>query len=169
MGLNLHENLGIDTIQGKPLEMSAIEFVEEIDPTSQFWRDSFVKRYPKVFSGLVRSKNHKTFTNFKDPLIPRHVKGSKVRIHIQDRVATEIKALIRDIYIERLDNCTTAHFNAPMFLTAKKDELVKLALNAKPMKAQIWKNKHQMPNMHERIYSAAQIIIRNTHGLPLFT
>ena len=103
------------------------------------------------------------FTNFKDPLIPRQVKGRKVPIHIQDRVA-EIKKLIKDKHNEKLDKCTTDHFIVPIVLTAKKDGSIKLALNAKPMNAQIWQNKYQMPDMHELIDSAAQNITRDTPG-----
>ena len=82
--LNLHEQLGIETVQRGPTEVNFTEDVEELDPTSQFWRDHFVKRYPNVFNRLGRSKNQKVFTNFQDPLIPRQVKGRKVPIHLQD-------------------------------------------------------------------------------------
>ena len=164
LGLNLHEKLGIETVQRRPAAVSYAEEDEELDLTSKFWRDYFIKRYPNVFSRLGRSKNHKVFTNFKDPLVPIQVKGRKVPIHLQDRVTAEIKKLIKDKHIERLQKCTTDHFIAPIVLTAKKDGSIKLALNAKPMNAQIWQNKYQMPNMHELIDSAAQIITRDTPG-----
>ena len=45
----------------------------------------------------------------------------------------------------------------------------KLALNAKPMNAQIWKNKYQMPNIHELINSVAQIITKDAPGEVWFT
>ena len=32
------------------------------------------------------------------------------------------------------------------------------------MNAQIWKNKYQMPNMHEPINSVAQVITKDVHG-----
>ena len=115
-GLNPHEQLRIETIR-----VNFAEDVNEMDPTSKFWRDHFVNRYPKVFSRLGRSKSHKMFTNFKDPLIPRQVKGREVHIHIQDRVRAEIKKLIKDIHIEKLNKCTTDHFIAPIVLTTKKD------------------------------------------------
>ena len=54
-------------------------------------------------------------------------------------------------------------------LTAKKDGSIKLALNAKPMNAEIWKNKYQMPNIHELIDSAAQIITKDVPGKVWFT
>ena len=63
-----------------------------------------------------------------------------------------------------LDKCTTDFFIAPIVLTAKKDGSIKLALYAKPMNAQIWKNKYQMPNIHELIDSAAHIVTRNVPG-----
>ena len=128
-----------------------------------------MKRYSNVFNRLGRSKNHEVFTNFKDPLIPRQVKGRKVPIHLQDRVTAEIKKLIKNKHIEKLEKSRTDHFIAPIVLTAKKDGTIKLALNAKPMNAQIWQNKYQMPNMHELIDSAAQVITRDTPGKVYFT
>ena len=83
--------------------------------------------------------------------MPRQVKGRKVPIHIQDRVASEIKLLVEQGHIEKLGKCTTDFFFAPIVLTAKKDGSIKLALNAKPMNAQICKNKYQMPKIHELI------------------
>ena len=78
LGLNLHEQLGFETIQRKPTEVYSADEVEEMDPTSKFWKEYFVNRYPNMFSRLKRSKNHKIFTNFKDSLIPRQVKGKKI-------------------------------------------------------------------------------------------
>ena len=167
--MNLHEKLGIEAVQRRPAEVSYAEEDQEYGSTSKFWRDHFVKRYPNVFSRLGRSKNHKVFTNFRDPLVPRQVKGQKVPIHLQDRVTAEIKKLIKNKHIEKLEKCTTDHFIAPIVLTAKKDGSIKLSLNAKPMNAQIWQNKYQMPNMHKLIDSVAQIITRDTPGEVWFT
>ena len=122
-----------------------------------------------MFSRLGRSKNHKVFTNFKYPLVPRQVKGRTVPVHIQDRVASEIRQLVKQGHIEKLDKCTTDYFIAPIVLSAKKDRSIKLALNAKPMNAKIWKNKYQMPNIHELIDSAAQIITKDVPGKVWFT
>ena len=43
-------------------------------------------------------------------------------------------------------------------ITAKRDNTVKLALDAKPVNAQIHKNKYQMPNLEELMDNASQII-----------
>ena len=69
------------------------------DPISEYWKTYFLKRYAHVFNRLGRSKNHKVCTNFKVSLIPRQVKGRKVPIHIQERVAGEIKTLVENGHI----------------------------------------------------------------------
>ena len=40
LGLNLHEKLGIETVQRRPAQISLAEEEQELDPTSQFWRDN---------------------------------------------------------------------------------------------------------------------------------
>ena len=168
LGLDLQDQLGVVTTQLRAEHFQQLE-VKDQDPTSDYWSSFFAKKYAHVFNRLGRSKNHKVFTNFKYPLVPRQVKGRKVPIHIQDRVANEIKQLVRQGHIEKLDKCTTDYFIAPIVLTAKKDGSIKLALNAKPMNAQIWKNKYQMPNIHELIDSVAQIITNDVPGTVWFT
>ena len=168
MGLDLQDQLGVVTTQLRAEHVQQLE-VKDQDPTSDYWSSFFAKKYAHVFSRLGRSKNHKVFTNFKYPLVPRQVKGRKVPIHIQDRLASEIKQLVRQGHIEKLDKCTTDYFIAPIVLTVKKDGSIKLALNAKPMNAQIWKNKYQMPNFHELIDSAAQLITKDVPGKVWFT
>ena len=168
LGLDLQEQLCIVTTQLKAETIQSLEYSSS-DPISEYWSSFFAKKYAHVFSRLGRSKNHKVYTNFKFPLVPRRIKGRKVPIHIQDRVASEIKLLVEQGHIEKLDKCTTDFFIAPIVLTAKKYEYIKLALNAKPMNAQIWKNKYQMPNIHELIDSAAHIITRIVPGKVWFT
>ena len=46
---------------------------------------------------------------------------------------------------------------------------MKLAMDAKPMNSQIYKNKFQMPNLLDFLDSAAQIITAKTEGTVLFT
>ena len=168
MGLDLQDQLGVMTTQ---LRAESVHLLEDKfqDPISEYWGSFFASKNAHVFSRLGRSKNHKVYTNFKFPLVPRQDKGRKVPIHVQDRVADEIKLLLEQGQIEKLDKCSTDFFIAPIVLTAKKDGSIKLALNAKPMNAQIWKNKYQMPNIHKLIDSVAQIITKDVSGKVWFT
>ena len=168
LGLDLQDRLGVVTTQLRAESVLLLE--DKIQkPISEYWGSFFASKYAHVFSRLGRSKNHKVYTNVKFSLVPRQVKERKVPIHIQDRVANEIKQLVKQGHIETLDKCTTDFFVAPIVLTAKKDGSIKLVLNAKPMHAQIWKNKYQMPKIHELIDSAAQIITKDVPGKVWFT
>ena len=136
LGLDLQEQIGVVTTQLKAESVQSLES-HSTDPISEYWSSFFAKKYAHVFSRLGRSKHHKVYTNLKFPLVARQIKGRKVPIHIQDKVANEIKLLVEQGHLEKLDKCTTDFFIAPIVLTAKKDGSIKLALNAKPMNAQI--------------------------------
>ena len=101
--------------------------------------------------------------------MPRQIKGLKEPIHIQDRLSEEFKSLVRDGHITKLEKCTTDHFMNPIMITAKEDGSIKLAMDAKFLNAQIWKNKYQKPNIQELIDSAAQIITSDVPGSVWFT
>ena len=168
LGLDLQEQLGVITTQLKAETVHLLENISQ-NPISDYWSSFFAKKHAHVFSRLGRSEHQKVYTNFKFPLVPGQIKVRKVPIHIHYRTASEIKLLMEQGHIEKLDKCTTDFFIAIIELTAKKDGSIKLALNAKPMNSQVWKNKYQMPNIHELLDSAAQIITRNVTGKVWFT
>ena len=84
-------------------------------------------------------------------------------------MGAEIRKLIKEGHIVKLNKCTIDHLVAPVVITAKKDGTVKLAMDAKPMNSQIFKNKFQMPNLLELLDSAGQIITAETEGTVWFT
>ena len=172
LGLDIQPELGKVTTQLKPPKVSVNTISEEQENDSAeltFWENNFLKKFNDVFQRLGRSKNHKVFTLFKSPLIPIQEKGRRVPIHIQTKMGAEIKKLIREGNIVKLHKCTSDQFVAPVVITAKKDGTVKLAMDAKAMNSQIYKNKFQMPNLLELLDSAAQIITVKTEGTVWFT
>ena len=90
-------------------------------------------------------------------------------MHIQDKVGQEIQKLNHEGHVGKLNKCTSEHFISPIVITGKKDDSVKLAMDAKPMNDQIHKNHYQMPNLLELLDSAAQIITSDTSGDVWFT
>ena len=112
LGLDLQEQLGVVITQ---LRAESVQLLENVyqDPISDYWSSFFARKYAHVLSRLGRSKHHKVYTNFKFPLVPRQIKGQKDSIHIQDRIASEIKLLMKQGHIEKLDECTTNFFIAP--------------------------------------------------------
>ena len=130
MGLDLQSSMGIDTVHRNPPQMKTVQNLVE-NLTSELFKSHFVKTYPLLFTRLGRSKSHQVHSTFMEPLIPRQIKGRKVPIHIQDRVSEELKSLVSDGHITKLEKCTTDHFINPIVITAKKNGSIKLAMNPK--------------------------------------
>ena len=128
-----------------------------------------MNKFKEIFTRQGRAKNHRVHSVFKDPLVPLQEKGRRVPIHIQENVGWEIKKLIKEGHIVKLNKCTSDSFVAPVVITAKKDGSIKLAMDDKPMNAQIFKNQYQMPNFLEQLDVAAQIINKDTPGEVWFT
>ena len=60
-------------------------------------------------------------------------------------------------------------FIAPIVITVKKDDSMKLALDAKPISRQLYKNKYQMLNVDELMDGISQIITARAAGTLYFT
>ena len=55
-------------------------------------------------------------------------------------------------------------FLCPICNDSKKDESIKLALDAKPINRQLFKNKYQMPNLDNFIDGVSQIVTEKKEG-----
>ena len=140
-----------------------------MEETSTHWKNFYSNKYKDIFTRLGRSKSHRVHTVFKQLLTPIQEKDRRVPIQIQEKVGEEIKRLIKEGYIVKLNKCTIKFFVAPVVITAKKDGSVKIAMDAKLMNAQIFKNQYQMPNLLEQLDVAAQTINSNLPSEVLFT
>ena len=80
-----------------------------------------------------------------------------------------MEKLLKGGHIKRLDKCTSDSFIAPIVITVKKDDCIKLALDAKPINRQLFKNKYQMPNVGELLDGVSQIVTANTNGTLYFS
>ena len=76
----------------------------------------------------------------------------------------ELDKLLSEGHITKLDKCTSDCFIAPIKITVKKDDSIKLALDAKPINRQLYKNKYQMPNVDELMDGVSQIVTAKTQG-----
>ena len=102
LGLDLQEQLGVVTAQMKAESVQSLENSSS-DPIPDYWSSFFARKYAHVLSRLGRSKHHNIYSKFKFPLMPRQIKGRKVPIYIQDRVTSEIKLLVEQGHIKKLD------------------------------------------------------------------
>ena len=103
------------------------------------WRNKFYSKYKDLFDQQGCSNNHVVSTKFKHPLCPLQEKGRRIPIHIQEKVHDEMENRLKEGHQKRLDKCTSDCFIAPIVITVKKDDSIKLALDAKPINRQLFK------------------------------
>ena len=69
----------------------------------------------------------------------------------------------------KLDKCSSDCFIDPIVITVKKDNLIKLAVDDKPVNRQLFKNKYQLPKVDELPDGVSQIVTANAVGTLSFT
>ena len=74
-------------------------------------------------------------------------KGRRIPIQLQNAVDAEIKRLLKDGHIEKINEIKDDVFIQPTVITVKKDRSVKIALDARALNQAIDKDKYQMPNL----------------------
>ena len=136
---------------------------------SEGMKQQFFKKFPSLFDRQGESKNHVVNTKLKYPLCPTQEKGRRIPIHIQGKVQDELDKLLSEGHMTKLDKCTSDCFIAPIVITVKKDDSIKMALDAKPINRQLYKNKYQMPNVDELLDGVSQIVTAKTQGTLYFT
>ena len=168
IGLDLQGQGGIATTQ-KPAPKELSRFDVLMCEQSEGWKNKFLKNFSDLFVRQGISKNHTISSNFKYPLCPIQEKGIRTPMHIQDKVEKEIEKMLTEGHSNKLDKCTSDCFVAPIVITVKKDDWIKLALDAKPINRQIFRNKHQMPNVDELNDGVSQIVTENKESILYFT
>ena len=168
LGLDLQSKVGIHTTQKlAPKEKTRFDVL--LYEQSEAWENKFYSKFKNLFGRQGCSKNHVVSTKFKYPLSSLQEKGRRIPIHIQGKVYEEMKKLLKEGHIKRLDKCTSDCFIAPIVITVKKDDSIKLALDAKPIIRQLFKNKYQMPNVDELLDGVRQINTANESGTLYFS
>ena len=81
----------------------------------------------------------------------------------------ELSKLLSEGHITKLDKYTSDCFISPIVITVKKDDSIKLALDAKPINRQLYENKYQMPNEDELLDGVCQTVTANIAGTLYFT
>ena len=94
-------------------------------------------------------------THFHSPFKLVQTKCRRVPLHLLDSVKVELYRMEKEGHIVKLSKCDEDCFISPIVITRKKDGSIKLALDSKLLNNQIFKNKYQMPNIHELIDNIA--------------
>ena len=100
-----------------------------------------------MVSRIGRSKSHVAKSKFHKHIQPRHQKGRRIPINLQDKNNSELMKLLAEKHIIKLSSCPDKYFRSPIVVTVKKDQTIKLALDSKVINKAIHTNKYQMPNI----------------------
>ena len=141
---------------------------KSINSISQTDKDKKILNISKTFKNLFfrigKIKNQMKITHFHEPLKPIQLKGRRVPLQLLDSVKTELNRLTDEGHFKKLENCDEDRFISPIVITCKKHKSIKLALDSKFINKQIYKNKYQMPNIHELVDNVAAQIANNYVG-----
>ena len=147
LGRNLLPQIGIQLHQErKPVGKSAL-YVNNIDSSDTQIATWVRTTYPGLCTRIGRSKNHMVHTKF--------LSEFKAFL-IQEKVEHEIRSLIDQGHIIRLEKCSDQQFISPIVITVKKDGSIKLAMDSKQINKSIHKNNDQMPNIDVLLDNIAQ-------------
>ena len=121
LGLYLQSKSGIHTTQ-KTAATEMSSFGVLLCEQSQGWKQLFYNKFSDLFDYQSSSKNHVVSTEFKYLLCPIQEKGRRIRIHIRDKIQSELTNMLLEGHIKKLDKCTSDCFLAQNVITVKKDD-----------------------------------------------
>ena len=102
---------------------------------------------------MVKSRFHKQFQ-------PKHQKCGKVLINPQKRIDFEIKKLLIEEHLEKLNNCSGQFLMSTIVITVKRDQNIKLALDSIILNTSMHKTKYQIHNSDKLIDYLSQLITK---------
>ena len=148
IGRDLFPKLGFSVIQLKQ--------VVNIDQNQCPIKRQISFDFPDLITRVGKSLKHSLKSTFHDEFTPTHQKGRRVPINLQPLVNIELKKLLDEKHIIKLNSCSDKNFISPIVITVKRDKTVKLALDSKILNKSIHKNKYQMPNIDNLIDTIQQ-------------
>ena len=96
MGRDLFNQLGIAVTQ---CSFSPGNQVNAILPSFEL-KGLFAKRFPNLISHVGKSKTHVVKLNFHKKFRPRHQRGRRIPMNLQDKVNIELKKLLDEKHIK---------------------------------------------------------------------
>ena len=154
IGRDLFDRLGLAVAQSSSVKGNQVNTIV----SSLEFNEHIAKSFPNLILRIGKLKNHVAKSNFHKDIQPRHQKGRRIRINLQDKVNKELQKLLDENHIIKLSSCPDKYFISPIVVRVKKDQTNKLALDSKILNKAVHKNKYQMPNIDTLIQSISQQI-----------
>ena len=157
LGIDKLPRIGIEIAQRQPLlpvnNISRPELCK-LNSNSDTILNLYHK-YKRLFNRVGKTPLDRKITHFHSPFKPIQTNGRRVPLHLLDNVKMELNRMKKEGHIVKLNKCDEDCFISPIVITREKDGSIKLALDSKLLNNQIFKNKYQIPNIHELIDNIA--------------
>ena len=111
------------------LEVNSIENENELNPETK----QLVNRFPNFFKRQGIVNNYQISVNLKPEAKTIQQKLRRILIQLQNAVDEEIKRLLKEGHIGKINEIKDHVFIQPTFITVKKDRSVKIAIDARAL------------------------------------
>ena len=148
IGRDLFSKLGFSLTQWK--------HVANFDQNQCLIKKQIAFDFPGLITRIGKSFQHSVKSTFHKQFKPTHQKGRRVPINLLPLVNAELKKLLDENHIIKLNSCSDKNFISPIVVTVKRDKTVKLALYSKIVNKSIHIYKYQMPNIDNLIDTIQQ-------------
>ena len=118
------------------------------DEVNQRKRET-LKKFSKLLETNKTLNNFKYKVEFQPDFKPEQQKGRKITIHVQEAEEKQLKRLIKEGHLTKLEQVGDNVFVSPAVVAVKGDGSVKIAMDAVRLKKQIMKKTSQMPSLSE--------------------
>ena len=139
--------IGRDLFSKLNFSIPQLKQVANIDQNQFLIKKQIEFDFPGLITRIGKSLTHSVKSTFHKQFTPTHQKGRRVQINLQPLINSELKKLLDEKNIIKLNSCSVKNFISPIVIAVKRDKTVKLALDSKILNKPIHKNKYQMPNI----------------------
>ena len=138
--------IGRDLFPKLGFSLTQLKQVANIDQNQCLIKKQIAFDFPKLVTRIGKSLKLSVKSTFQ----------KKFPINLQPLVNIELKKLLDEKHIKKLNSFSDKNFISPIVITVKRDKTVKLALGSKIVNKSIHKNKYQMPNIDNLIDTIQQ-------------
>ena len=148
--------IGLDLFSKLGFSITQLKQVANIDQNQCLIKKQIAFDFPGLTTRIGKCLKHSGKSTFHKQFTTTQQKRRRVPINLQPLVNSELKKLLDEKHIIKLNSCSDKNFISPIVITVKRDKTVKLALDSKILIKYIHKNKYQMPNIDNLIDTIQQ-------------
>ena len=123
--------IGRDLFRKLGFSLTQLKQVANFDQNQCLIKQQIAFDFPDLISRIGKSLKHSVKSTVHKEFTPTHQKERRLSINLQPLVNIELKKLLDEKHIIKLNSCSDKNFISPIVITVKRDKTVKLALDSK--------------------------------------